>query len=401
MAIKTRKQALSCIKERVHEVDGSNYTCYDAYLGINELTGKPVRLYANSKKELTEKIEAFYRQRSVAGDFASELTAAQIIDAKAALQELREARLVISLAECARREVARFRAVSVCDKTVGSAYAEFLSTKKEGADKDKTMSTTGRWVLHFGEDSLLSSVSAKGILEYLKTHYGAKKPKTYNSHLSYLGTFFNWCMAKTQRYMTENPTADIEQKPIEWEEPEFMSTEACARLLAALWERRDSNPDCLALTVNGLMMGIRREESLRMAVDRTAISVNLDDETVRVAKPKGYTKGIMPRSFQMPHMAVVWAKSFDYLAGVARISEQTTKTIALIGAKAGIDIPKNGYRHTFITKHVAAYGDPAKTQAIVGTSAQMRANNYCGLDSRKEGEAFFAITPSTCQPRAT
>lgn len=401
MAIKTKKQALACIKERIHKVDGADYRCFDAYLGVNELTGKPVRLYANSKQDLAEKIDAFYKQRAVAGDFASELTAAQILDAKAALYELRQARLIISLAECARREIARFRAVSVNDKTVGSAYSEFLATKRDGADKDKTVSTTGRWVVHQGEDTLLSSVTTKDILGYLKTHYGDKKPKTYNSHLSYLGTFFNWCMAKTQRYLAESPTADIDPKPVEWEEPEFMSTDTCRRLLAALWERREENPDCLALTVNGLMMGIRREESLRMAADPKAISVNLEDETVRVAKPKGYTKGIMPRSFHMTAMAVAWAKAFDYHGAVARISEQTSKTVALIASKAGIDIPKNGYRHTFITKHIAAYGDPAKTQAMVGTSAQMRANNYCGLDSKKEGEAFFAITPSTCQPRAT
>jgi hypothetical protein len=51
-------------------------------------------------------------------------------------------------------------------------------------------------------------------------------------------------------------------------------------------------------------------------------------------------------------------------------------------------------RHTFITYHVAAYGNPAITQAMVGTGGKMMANNYRGLATKKDGEAFFNILPS-------
>ena len=95
-------------------------------------------------------------------------------------------------------------------------------------------------------------------------------------------------------------------------------------------------------------MGIRREESLRMASDPTAASVNLEDETVRIGKPKGYAKGIMPRAFRMTPMAAAWARSFDYAEGVSRIGEYTTDTIAEILRPIGVTVPKNGYRHTFI-----------------------------------------------------
>lgn len=392
MAIKTKRQAINSIKIRVRDVDGEQKNFFDVYLGTNELTKRPCRLFSNSRAELLSKIDDFYNKRDVAGDFASELTADEILDAKNAILTLRKARMMISLTECAKREVRRFEAVSVHDKEIREAFNEYITTIS-GKNKKKAMSITGKWVMSVGGNEMMSQVTTKSLAEYLNTTYSGMKPKTYNSAISYIRTFLNWCASENQRYIADNPAKSIPLKAEEWEEPEFMSTEDARKLIFALWDNKQEYPDCFALTINGLMMGIRREESIRMATDAKAITVNLEDETVRVSKPKGYTKGITPRSFQMPAMAVAWAKAFDYHAGVAKISEYTTKVISRIARENQIPLPKNGFRHTFITKHIAAYGDPAKTQAIVGTSDRMRANNYCGLDSRKEGEAFFSIYP--------
>lgn len=395
MKFKSKKEALASIVEIQRKVNGVKYPLFTVYLGTNLITKRKERIYSSSKARLIELIEEFYKNRAESGDLSSALPIECIVDAKLALRALADAGLSISLSECAKREIERNKAVVSYDKTIGDAYDDFMDYKHLNSELElkKTDSTTGNFVLKMGRNTKLITITTQSVLEYVKTYYGDSKPRTYNSHLSYIRTFLSWCSQKSQGFIPENPAAGIPLKPVEWEEPKFMSTEDCRKVIYAMWEQREAHPECLALTINGLMMGIRREESFRMANDPSAISVNLEDETVRIGKPKGYTKGIMPRAFKMTKMAVAWASSFPYHDAVRLITEQTSTTISAIAKRVGVDIPKNGFRHTFITKHIAAFGEPEKTQAIVGTSAQMRANNYCGLDSNKEGLEFFGIMP--------
>ena len=44
--------------------------------------------------------------------------------------------------------------------------------------------------------------------------------------------------------------------------------------------------------------------------------------------------------------------------------------------------------------HVAAFGDPRRTEILVGTSASMRVNHYMGLATQAQGQAYFAIRPT-------
>ena len=91
---------------------------------------------------------------------------------------------------------------------------------------------------------------------------------------------------------------------------------------------------------------------------------------------------------------MAWIKSFDFLGALKKIKKRTIEDIYKIARKNDIPVFQNCGRHTFITYHVSAYGDPAKTQAIVGTSAKYRAENYCGLASKADGEAYFKIWPA-------
>lgn len=398
MSIKSKRVAYSTVGHRKIRVKGREYTTWYVNLGKNDVTKKEIYISAKNQDILYAKIDEFYKAREASGDFASYLNAEQILDAKMALEALSKAGVGISLAECARREIERFSALSCASVAIGKAYDEFIATKTEGtADHKKTKSTVGRWVMAVGKDALLDTITTKDIASYVNTMFGGMKPKTYNSNLQYIRTFLNWCVNEAQGYLKKNPAAPIDEKPEEWEEPEYMSAADVRKLFDAASSPSmiRTSPEILADLVLGFFCGIRREERIRMASDPKAISVNIEDETVRVAKPKGYTKGIMPRAFHIHPTALAWMKSFDFQRAVSGICENTSKVISRMADELGVEKPKNAARHTFITMHVAAYGDPAKTQAMVGTSAQMRANNYCGLASRKEGEEFFSILPAS------
>jgi integrase len=64
-------------------------------------------------------------------------------------------------------------------------------------------------------------------------------------------------------------------------------------------------------------------------------------------------------------------------------------------AKAGIPMPKNCFRHTFATMHLALHQDPGKTALQLGhkDSPRMLHQHYRGLGTSKEAGAFFRILP--------
>ncbi len=385
------------IKKRVRKDKlGRERIGYEAYFGTDPFTKFAVRITRASEDELRRDIKDFYLRHQAGGDAAVRLTPIEAIDAKNALDLLHEAGVKISLADAVRCYLNGDAQKRQGDLriTVGAAYAEYYASKGEGADKNKTAATVGKWLKETGENVLLGNVAAKDVVEYLKRHYGDRKPKTYNSHLLYLKTFFNWCAKDERRYLAESPIRLIKPKEEPWEEPEYMKAADAEKLFRLLEGEKDAHPEYLAYAVINFFCGSRAVEIQRSAaLGDEAVRINLDDEMVRIAKGKGYQRGKRPRAFHIDATALAWMKSFDFLKAVKMITGKTQGEIYKLARKNGIPVFQNCGRHSFITYHVAAYGDPAKTQAIVGTSAKMRAENYCGLASKAEGEAFFRILP--------
>ena len=100
-----------------------------------------------------------------------------------------------------------------------------------------------------GKDRLVKEITMTDIVEYLKTHYDTAAPKTYNSQIQYLRTFFNRCKAKAQRYILENPAEDIPLKAEAWKEPEYLSVDDVRKLTVCLWKHREEDPHFI-LTVH-------------------------------------------------------------------------------------------------------------------------------------------------------
>lgn len=387
------------VKKRVRkDKTGKERIGWEAYLGTDPFTKSAVRITRASEEKLKKAIKEFYQRHQAGGDAAVRLTPIEAIDAKNALDALRMARMNISLSEA----IKRFLDGSTCgtngeltEISAGDAFNKYLERKKEGADRKLTISTIGKWVKNYGEDRTLREVTAKTVDEYLKKNYSNHTPKTYNAHLLYLKTFFNWCCKDTQKYLAKNPIKGVEKRVEPWQEPEYMKPEDVERLFRMLEEHKENHPEWLAYAIISFFCGSRKVEIMRMAtMGDDAARISLEDETVRIAKGKGFQRGRRPRAFHIGETAMAWMKSFDFLGAVKKIDEDTQRKIYGVARKSGIPIFQNCGRHTFITYHVAAYGDPAKTQAMVGTSEKMRAENYCGLASRADAEAYFKIMPS-------
>lgn len=400
MAYLTKAQAERTVKVRVRRSpSGREQTAYEAYLGMDPFTHRAVRVTRATRADLSKAISEFHRRLSSGGEAAASLTAEQALDARIALAMLAGAGSKASLRDAAAALISASGAPAqggcVSERrTAMEAAEEYLATKERGgADWRLVRATVVRWAKTCA-DADVSSATARGMLAYLEGSFADSKPKTYNTHLQYLSTFFNWCTREERGYAAANPMRSLRRREEPWEEPEYMSPADAERMLRLMEAEAERRPELLAFAVLSLFCGSRSVEIVRMASPEGGARIDLDDETVRIAKGKGFQRGRRPRAFRIHPTALAWMRSFDFMRGVSRIGEGTQGEVYRIAREAGVPVFQNCGRHTFITMHIAAYGDPARTQAMVGTSAKMRADNYCGLASHREGEAFFAIMPA-------
>lgn len=390
MGYRTKKEVMGSIAARCR--DGR--TVYDAYVGYDPITGKQRRFMNSDIEKLKRTVEEFYSTIKSCGDFGAMLKPYEIMDARKAYDLLNKAGRRVTLEQVVS-EYVRETNPETFDVALGKAFDEYYASfgDEQELHRKAVRTRVGRFVDAFGRDTPCSGVTAKAVVAWLNDNCGASA-KTYNNYLTYIRTFLHWCAKSERRYVKSNPLVDVSLKNVAYKEPEYLRAGDAAKLFALLESVKVAHPEYLVYATLSFFCGIRREEILRMATAPDAANVNLEDETIRIAKPKGWTKGIMPRAFHPVKNALCWLRAVPYEESVAKITEATTRQIYALAKRHGVDVPKNAGRHTFITMHVALHGEPSKTEAMVGTSKQMRVSNYCGLASRKEGEAYFAILPS-------
>lgn len=398
MSIRDYKTAIASIKARPRVVNGKEYPLFEVYLGTSPLTKKPVKLTASSIPRLKEDIAAYYSEHKESGDLITLLSPMQAMDAKYAIALLAERNCKLTLAECVRIALEQKEAQKCKSTVLNKAYEGYLNYKRKQSEAElhKTYNTVGRFVNVIGRSRQTASITLADVQSYLASNFDNRAPRTYNANLCYLRTFFRWCMKPSQRYMSEDPSASLEPKVLEWKKPSYMKPWDVEKLFRILEtpEMKKEHPEYLALAVTQFFVGVRREEALRISRDSDAATILLEDETIRIEKGKGHTRGRSPRTAHIEPNAVAWMLSFDYESALNRINEETTRKLYRLAIANDIKLFSNCMRHTFITMHVAKYHTPEVTQSMVGTSGKMRAVHYDGLAPQKEGEMFFDIYPT-------
>ena len=390
------KSVINNIQRRKRMINGKSYIIYDAYLGINPANRKPVRMAMVNKKDLEDAIRARYK--GIQGLRGSEvmLTPEQIKDAAQAIIALSDANMSISLTECARLTIAsplledKFKPKSQVEKTFGEAFQEYRAQYTEGTANRKAIdSRVGRWINSIDTDRPIASVTEEDIINYCKQY---ENQKTYNNYFTYIRTFLNWCAAKRQQYISENPLEGIKVVAPQWKRPEYLTasqTESLFRLL----EKDTEHTDYLAYAIVAFFCGVRAAEIVRGSSTDEAMEIDIPNKTITIIQVKRYTQGAHPRSFTIPDNALAWMKSFDFVSAWKKITTKTIDGIIATAESAGIAYLRNAARHSFITHHYAAYESLDKTCKIAGTSAQMVKDNYSGLGKQPDGLAYFNIMP--------
>lgn len=416
MSFLSKKDVLASIKTRVQKNHGAYYTIFEAYFGTNPFTKKAVRKYAKSEKELRERIRVFYESLDRGGASEATLTPSEAYDAFQALLKLKKSNLKLTLEQCVNFVINAHApnlrpddapAVAVHKQqnamSIGEAhekYTEAKSGKSEAYQRDIRF-RVGKWVAAFGKDRPLADVTAAEVKKYLiDTYYKANEVEswvTYNNHLGSIKGFMSWCSDMEQGYLASNPVDGMKRIDIPYRQPEYVKAVDAQKLFAELWNRREVNSGGadLAYSILSFFCGMRQSEIDRVRLGDAAVKINLDERFIRVGLPKGVTKGIRPRTFTIPDQALAWMRAFDFMKHVTAYNPKFRRHITEAGERAGVTIPGNAGRHTFITMFEAVHHDQSALTAIVGNTEDVRAKSYNGVELKREGEAYFSILPPT------
>ena len=397
MSYLAEKIVLQNVRTRdVKHGDDEKSTIFEAYLGTDPYSKKPKRISASSKSKLEKCVRAFYKKLSTGGDAAVLLTAYQSSDARNALDMLAKAGLNIPLSECVRRVLANAEDMAPCTTTLEQAYEPYLAAQ-EGKSEDHKKAVrcrVGKFVETFGAGRLLTDVTPKTVNANLEGRlYNARDKKTkttFNNHLSYVKTFLQWCADPEQGFIKKNPIEGMKLKTKEYTDPEYMKAEDVEKLFRVLEKRGGAD---LADAILSFFCGVRQCEIARVRDGESAVRISLDHQNIRIVKVKGALKGVKPRSFTIPPTALSWMKSFDFLSATQVSNNKFREHLNACAKEAGIKLPKNAGRHTFITMHAAAYHDQGLLTSIAGNSPDVRTEHYDGLTFEDEGKAYFDILP--------
>jgi len=405
MGMKTKAEAMSSIRKIVHVVKGKEYPSFCCYIGTDRFTHEKIQFEANTKPKLEQIIKDFFAKydKGVNAMSARNLATRDLSDYLLARTILRDAgHADVTLVEAARAYCRTMGSVNPC--TLGEAFAKYLATFSESQTTQIACvrARVGAAVNALGPNRVVSTVTAQDICSYLDRNYGSGSAKTYNNHLSYVKTFFGWCAKKERSFCSENPIAETQKKPEEYSEPEFITAKDLRTVfdIAREVNYKDRENQFVWLIALNFFAGIRGDEICRLRRG----DVRLDDGYVRVAMPKGVTRGIKPRIVYLTDAAKAWMRAYPVpldgdashkllpeIASSNTVYQFVHRQAERTGRK--VYLPKNAGRHSFITMHVALYADPKQTEAMVGTSSAMRVNHYQGLATKAQAVEYFSVRP--------
>ena len=404
MSIKKKEVAERDFRQQTKTVNGSEYTSWVVYLGTDKATHKKIRFERSTKDELRKAVREFYAamDNGLTANVSREFTANGFADYQLARSILDEAGFQsVTFVEAARSYIENhktFTSVPLYD-----AYREYIAQYSEvqTVQRSAVENRVGLAVDWLGREKQVASITIDTLKGYLAARFSGAAAKTWNNNLTYLKSFFAWCVR--QRYCASNPMEGMKPKAIHYTDPEFVRADAVRSIFDVALSCKDEAKRnqmvwCFALS---FFAGARTEEISRL----TRGAINLDEGYVRIL-PKGFQHGVPPRIVYLTDTAKAWMAAYPIkvsgspdakLLGDLPLQDSASRFVKSYADRHGIklDFPHNAGRHSFVTMHVALHGDPRKTEMIVGTSAQMRVKHYQGLATRKEAEEYFGVLPSS------
>lgn len=172
------------------------------------------------------------------------------------------------------------------------------------------------------------------------------------------------------------------------EAPGILAPEQAARWLACVALEA---PALLSGVAISLFAGLRQAEVARL--DWSEVRLDRGHIEVTAGKSKTRTRRlveIMPNlaEWLQPGKGLVWPHTPD------RAKDRAV-------AAYGDDLPRNAARHSFVSYHLALFGDLALTELQAGHDRSVLFRNYRELVTAEQAAEWFTLVPGPCRAAST
>jgi integrase len=278
--------------------------------------------------------------------------------------------------------------------TIAAVVKEFCSAKT-AAQKTVTRDhrfTFNRITTDLGEQ-FIDSVSARQLDQWLASW---EHPVTRNTRRKRLVSIWRW--ARRKGYLPREAQTEAELTEYAPEPAPEIGIIDRTRFETAVNHIRHRHPELLPALVLAGFCGLRRTEVHGQLWE----DINLNESHVFVTKAKRGTpaRRLVPLSEAAVQWLLLSKKREAHVCPLVPGRDGLQPSLAIDGIRRiltesqifpGWKLPKNCFRHSYISHRVAATGDIPRTSMDAGTSVQKVNRHYRQIVSEAEGKAWFNI----------
>jgi integrase len=232
----------------------------------------------------------------------------------------------------------------------------------------------------FGE-FYLDTVTTPQLTTWLEKREHPSTRNTFRKHAVAL-----WRWAQRQGFLSKEIKTEAEQVDSAKESDLEIGIISAATFRGLLENIRSEHQTYIAPIVLAGFCGLRRRE----IHSQKWSDIELGRRFLKVTKAK---KGTPSR-----RLVPICDEAIAWLMRVGDRTEDVCANLAMdrirdIGRTANFILPKNCFRHTFISARVAVTGSIAQTSLEAGNSPQIIFKHYLELMTKEDGETWFASAP--------
>ena len=362
---------------------GRQYTYYSVYCNRQRKTFK-------TKSEAQAFIKNAAEVKEECGRKAASVFADHGADILSAIETLKAAGFSPDhLKRAAAEYVSRFakKHANATLQQAADAYEEFLKANRMKSTKTVALQAVKLFIEQVGGDRLPSEIGNGEVVDAMEVIGEGRMNATFNSILHRLKAFVAWAVRRD--YPIDGGMFDkVERKLVAAKEPRYIKMDEIKRLFTEAKNTANARQVLALLTIQ-YFAGIRTCEILALKPQ----DYHFHDETpfIRVSRAKGASKGRRGRVVPLePNCAKILRALFP-VGHAPLIDKDVVKAANTCYKKADIHDHHNIGRHSFITYHIAKYGDEQRTITTCGTSKDMAAFHYKGLATKSDADLYFNI----------
>lgn len=262
--------------------------------------------------------------------------------------------------------------------TVREVVNEFLLTKAKGNRSDRYLRQLRVSLASFAKNRANTPLENVTLKEIEKWVFKVGRPKTMRGYLGDVKTLYNFALRRQYISNAFATQVELPQSDTRHVQPGIHTPEQTRTVLK--YARKLDLDVCRHLAVR-YFAGLRTAEAHRLREE----NILADRGVIEV--PALASKTRSRRLVKIQPCLASWLA----LGGVLRPLGPMTVRHVLKGS--GVDWPHNVTRHSFVSYHLAAYENAAKTALEAGHDQAMLFAHYRALVTKEQAEEFFAIVP--------